>query len=261
MKPKEYDFLGWNLRRDLFKDRDVRMALYMLDNREEMIHKFRYDMSLPATGPWYQQNIYADPGVKPVGFNPKKAAELLKKAGWADSDKDGVLDKMINGKKVDFRFTLYYGNPTSEKYLVLYQNDLKKYGIDMQLQTLEWNAIIKNVQSRNFDVVYMSWGGGSINIDAKQIWHSASDVDGGSNYVGYRNSEVDKLIDQSRSELDDKKRIPILRKIYRIIADDVPYSFMFNDKYVLYARSSNIKVSKPTLKYELGFNYWWAAQK
>ena len=105
---KSYSFVGWNLKNDLFKDRDVRVALAHLMNRDLMIKKFRFGMSLPATGPWYQQSPFAAKDVKPLEFSPSKANKLLKKAGWKDTDKNGVLDKVINGKKKEFALSLIH---------------------------------------------------------------------------------------------------------------------------------------------------------
>ena len=257
LAPKSYGYVGWNLRRELFKDRDVREALFLLLNREEMNKKFRFGMSLLATGPWYQQSVYADPKIKPVPFDPKRATELLKKAGWADADKNGILEKTIDGKKVEFRFTLNYSSKDVEKYYVLYQNDLKKAGIDMQLNLLEWNSLLKNMDENNFDAISLGWGGGTIDLDPKQIWHSSSAVKGGSNRIGYSNPEVDKLIETARGELDKNKRIKILREVYGKIAADHPYAFLFNDRYQLYAHTARIKMPKPTFKYSVGYDYWW----
>jgi peptide/nickel transport system substrate-binding protein/microcin C transport system substrate-binding protein len=260
LAPKGFNYIGWNMRKDLFKDKNVRLALYYLMNRDEMNKKFRYGMSIPATGPWYQQSDYADKSVKPIPYDPKKALELLKAAGWSDSDKDGVLDKMIGGKKVDFKFDLIYGNKDSEKYYVLYQSDLKKVGIQMNLQLLEFNALLKNLDDGGFDAASLSWGGGSVDLDPKQIWSSASIGPSGSNFVAYSNPEVDKLIEDARAELDKAKRIKMLRVVYKRIAEDVPYAFMFNDKYDLYAHTSKMGMTKPTYKYSQGTGFWWLKQ-
>jgi microcin C transport system substrate-binding protein len=266
LSPKQYLYIGWNLRRDLFKDRDVRLALYHLLNREEMNKKFRFDLSYLATGPWYVQSEYADPKVKPVLFDSAKAVALLKKAGWVHSEKDGVLEKTVNGKKVEFRFTLQYVDKDSEKYMVMYQNDLKKYGIDMQLQLLEWTAMLKNMDESSFDAVWAGWGAGDVDLDPKQVWHSESAVKGGSNHIGYKNPEVDRLIDQARLELDKKKRIPLMRKIYKTIAEDVPYAFLFVDRYKLYAHTARMKMQKPTMHFGtprdggVGYDYWWTEE-
>jgi microcin C transport system substrate-binding protein len=260
LEPKLWGYIGWNLRRPLFADKDTRLALYKLVNRDEMNQKFKYGMALPVAGPWYPQSEYADPSVKPVMFDPKGALELLKKAGWTDSDKDGHLDKVVNGQKQNLSFTLIYGNKDTEKYWVLYQSDLRKVGIEMKLQLLDWNVMLKNIDDSNFDAIAMAWGAGSVDLDPKQIWHSSSAVKGGSNFIGYKNPEVDKLIDAARAELDKKKRIPLLREVYRKIAADVPYAFLFVDKDTLYARSSKIGVPKDTFKYRIGEDFWWMNQ-
>lgn len=257
LAPKSYGYIGWNLRRDLFKDRDTRLALYELMDRSEMNKKFRFEMSLLATGPWYQQSDYANKNVKAVEFNPKQAAELLKKSGWAISPSTGILEKTINGKKTEFRFTLAYGNKDTEKYWVLYQGDLKKAGIIMELQLLEWNSLLKNLDENNFDACALGWGAGSVDLDPKQIWHSSSAVKGGSNRIGYSNPEVDQLIEAGRHELDKKKRIVIFQQVYEKIAHDVPYAFLFNDKFALYAHNPRIKMVKPTYKFDVGWDYWW----
>lgn len=253
---KGYRYVGWNMENSLFKDRDIRVALAHLMNREEMIKKFRYDLSVPATGPTDVFSDYASPNVKPILFDPKKAQELFAKAGWKDSDKDGVLDKTINGKKTDFRFTLIHSNKEYEKYLTYYKEDLKKAGIDMEIKYLEWNSFLKLLDEGKFDAVSLAWSTG-IEFDPKQQWHSSSAVTGGSNFIHYKVPEVDKLIDQARAELDRKKRMPLLRKVYERIANDAPYVFMFNDKYDLYANTSHVGKSADTFKYGIGTDYWW----
>jgi microcin C transport system substrate-binding protein len=258
--PKGYGYVGWNMRKDLFKDRNVRIALAHLMNRQVMNDMFRHGMSLLARGPWYQQSEYADPAVKAIEFDPKKAAELLKKAGWADTDKDGILDKMIDGRRVQFAFTLMHSNKDMEKYWTLYQQDLRRAGIKMDIRLLEWNAFIKFLDEGNFDAVALAWSGGSVDLDPKQIWHSSSAVKGGSNFIGYSNPKVDQLIDRAREETDKKKRIPMLREVYRTIAADAPYAFLFNDRYALYAHTNRMQMEKPTYNYTVGTMFWWIQQ-
>lgn len=260
LAPKSYGFVGWNFKNPMFQDRDVRLALAHLMNRDMMNEKFRFGMSLPATGPWYQQSPYANPKVKAVGFDNKKAQELLKKAGWTDSDKDGVLDKVINGKKTPLKFTLLFPNRDVEKYFTLYKEDLKKAGIDMELKVVEWNSFIKLLDEKNFEAIALAWGSGSVDNDPKQIWHSESAGPGGSNFISYNNPKVDALIEQGRAELDKQKRIKIYQDIYKMIADDAPYAFLFNEKFVMYANNKRIQQEKPTYKYDVGVDYWWVGQ-
>lgn len=253
---KGYRYVGFNMESQLFKDKEVRIALSHLMNKEEMIKKFRYDLSVPATGPTDVFSDYASPKVKGFEFNPKKAGEILAKQGWKDSDKDGILDKMIGGKKVDFKFALIHSNKEYEKYLTYYKEDLKKAGIDMEVKYLEWNSFLKLIDEGKFDAVSLAWSTG-IEFDPKQQWHSSSAVTGGSNFVRYRVPEVDRMIDQARAEMDRKKRIQLLRKVYERIAGDAPYVFMFNEKFIFYAVNERIGRPGDTFKYAMGFDYWW----
>jgi len=251
-----YRYLGFKLDHPIFKDLNVRKAMVHLMNREEMNQKFRYGLSLLATGPTDVNSDFAAPNIKPMGYNPKLAKELLTKAGWKDEDKNGILEKTINGKKTEFKFTLMYSNKTFEKYFTFYQEDLKKAGIQMELKVLEWNSFLKNVDEKNFEAISMRWST-QVEFDPKQIWHSSSATKGGSNYIGYKNTQVDKLIDEARLEMDRKKRIPKLRKVYELIANDVPYIFMFNEKYSMYGLNKRIGQPHDTFKYSIGSDTWW----
>lgn len=255
--PKSYNFIGWNFRRDLFQDKNVRVALAHLMNREEINKKFMYGFSELATGPTFNRSEFASPNVKPLLFDTKKAQELLAASGWTDSDKDGTLDKEVKGQKVPFKFTMIYPNKDTEKYWTLYQQDLKKAGINMELKYLEWNSFLKLIDEGNFDAATLAWGASDIDWDPKQIWHSSSAVVGGSNFINYKSAEVDKLIDDARLTLDKKKRVQLLQKVYEIVANDAPYVFLFNSKYGFYAHSKSIGMPGDTLRYNTGLNFWW----
>jgi ABC-type transport system substrate-binding protein len=257
--PKGFSFIGWNLTHPIFKDREVRKALAMLYNRPMVIEKFEYGMSEMATSPVYVQSDYAPKDIKPVPFDPQGALEVLKKAGWKDSDQDQILDKMIDGKKVALSFTVLEPKEDVVKYLTIYKEDAKKVGVDINIKTIEWNSFVKLLDERKFEAVRLAWGGGTIDIDLKQIWHSSS-INGGSNFISYSNPKVDKLIDESRSIDDVKKRIAMTQQTAKIIAEDYPYLFFFNPKFTLYAHPARISKPKDTFQYELGVSYWSLTQ-
>ncbi|MCZ0932171.1 MAG: ABC transporter substrate-binding protein [Oligoflexia bacterium] len=255
-KPSGYGFIGLNLKKTLFKDKRVRKALAHLLNRQLMNEKFRYNQSELARGPWYFWSDYADPTVPPIEFDPKKASQLLKSAGWADKDKNGILEKTIQGAKTEFNFTLIVANPESEKYLTLYQEDLKQAGIKLNLKFLDWTSFLRLLDDKNFDSVMLGWSGGDIDLDPKQIWHSSSSRHKGSNFISYSNSKVDALIDKGRSQLNRQERIKTFQQVYRLIAEDAPYIFMFNNRKRFYGLNKRITAPKPALNYDIGMSYW-----
>ena len=260
-QPARYGYIGWNLKNPLFQSKKTRKALTHLMNRELMNKKFRYGKAKLASGPWYLWSDYADPSAQAIPFDPKKAGKLLSEAGWRDTDKNGVLDQIIQNQKKEFSFTLIFSNKDMEKYFTIYQQDLKKSGINMSLRFMDWSAFLKIIHEKKFSAVSLGWSGGSVDLDPKQIWHSQSSRKGGHNFISYSNPKVDQLIDKGREEMDRNKRVKIFQKVYRLIAEDCPYLFLFNSPVQFYAHSKKLKMEKDTYTYELGTKYWQVIAK
>jgi ABC-type transport system substrate-binding protein len=254
--PKGYNFIGFNMKHPILKDKEVRHALSLLLNRPLMLEKFEYNLSEFATGPIYVQSDYASKDVKPVPYSPGEALKILRNAGWSDSDKDGVLDKVINGKKTRLSFTILEPSAEMMKYLTVYKEDASKAGVEVNIKNIEWNSFIKLLDERNFEAVRLAWGGGGVEWDPKQVWHSSSMEGAGSNFISYSNPKVDKLIESARKIYDRNERIKVLRNVHELISADYPYVFFFNSKYTLYGHTKRVEKPKETFTYGIGQQYW-----
>lgn len=254
--PKGYNFIAWNFKHPILKDREVRKALAMLLNRPLMQDKFEYNLSEFATGPIYVQSDYANQKVKPVEFDVKGALGILTKAGWRDSDKDGLLDKVIDGKKTPLSITILEPTPDFMKYLTVYKEDALQAGVEINIKNIEWNSFVKLIDEKKFEAVRLAWGGGGVDWDPKQIWHSASIAGAGSNFISFSVPEVDRLIDEARKIYDKDKRLPLLHRVHEIISSEYPYVFFFNSKYTLYGHNKRIWKPKDTFVYGVGQQYW-----
>jgi peptide/nickel transport system substrate-binding protein len=152
------------------------------------------------------------------------AQQLLLKSGWRLNERDKLLHR---GNEIfQFEILLPVGAEEAERVLLIYQSELKKIGIEMKIKSVEWGLFVKKVHDRQFDAYMMSWNLG-INDDPYQYWHSSQDINGGSNAVGFKNSQVDKLLSLARVTLDSKERRKIYRKFAEILADEAPYLFLF----------------------------------
>ncbi len=254
--PKGYNFIAWNFKHPILKDREVRKALYMLFNRPLMEDKFEYNLSEMATGPIYIQSDYANKNVKSVAYDQKGALDVLAKAGWKDSDKDGLLDKVIDGKKTPLSITIMDPSPDMVRYLTIFKQDAIQAGVEINIKSIEWNSFVKLLDEKKFEAVRMAWGGGGVDWDPKQIWHSSSIANSGSNFISFSNPEVDKLIDQARKLYTKEERIPLLHKVHELISAEYPYVFFFNNKYTLYAHTKRVWKPKDTFNYGVGQMYW-----
>jgi len=253
--PKGYCFFGWNMKDKILKDKKVRRALAYLINRNLMIKKFEFGMSVPAVGPIYPGSPYADKTLKPIEFNPKKALKLLKQAGWSDSDGDNVLDKVIDGRKTALNITILEPSGRYMKYITIFKEDARKAGVIINAKQIEWNSFIKVVtEEKKYQGCRLCWSA-SVDWDPRQIWHSKS-IDGGSNFVSYNNPAADKLIDRARYIFDRDERIKVLSKVEKMIVDDAPYAFLTFKSQSLYGHTDRIHKLKDTYKYTIGSPYW-----
>ncbi len=218
-----YNFIGWNLKRPMFADARVRRAMTHLVNRQGILEKLNFGLGKVVTGPFFIFGKDYLSSIQPLLFDPEKAKALLAEAGWKDHDGDGFLDK--DGKMFRFEFLYPSGRRFSERLASILKEDLKNVGIVMDIRQLEWAVFIKNLDERQFDAVTLGWSFG-LEQDPYQVWHSTQG-EKGSNFVGFKNNEVDGLIEEGRTEFDQEKRSRLYQRIHEIIDQEQPYTFLF----------------------------------
>jgi len=254
-----FTYLGWNHNNPLFSDKRVRWALSYLVDRKTLIDKIAFGYAVPIQSPiYYKQTKFLNADLPEIEYNPEKAKQLLAEAGWKDSDGDGIIDKIIDGKKVDFKFTfLLNTNPTRQQTCLVIIDDLKKVGIQAGIQQLEWSVYLDKTKKHEFDATYGAWVLGVVPMDPYQIFHSSQSKGEGSNYVSYNDPVSDSLIEAYRSETDENKRIEIIKKWQKVVYDDQVYTFLWSPlaRYVYDDRFRNTRFYARRNSPKL--NEWW----
>lgn len=228
--PAQWTYVGWNMKLPIFQSKKTRQALAHLIPYEEFISKVYFDQGIRSASPFGTQtpNTAPDQIKRAFKYDIAKGIKLLKADGWSDMDQTNTLSKMIDGKKTKFEFSLQYNseNPMRAKLAQIVKENFKKAGIIVNVQAIEYNALLDRIDNRDIEAFIMGWGKGSIYADSKQIWHTSSYENRGSNFVGYSNPEVDKLIEQASKELNIEKFYKLNHKIAAMIYDDQPYAFV-----------------------------------
>ncbi|MGH1338018.1 MAG: ABC transporter substrate-binding protein [Aureispira sp.] len=224
-----YHYIGFNLKRPQFKDKRVRRAIAHLIDRDEMIGVIFEGMAIKTNGPINPTKPYYNKNLKDIDYNPEKAAELLKAAGWSDSDGDNILDKMIDGKKVTMKIKFKYnqGNTVRKAIGQILEDEAARVGIEVNLEAVEFAKLLSDADERNFDMLALAWVKTPGLDDMKQVWHSEADRQGGSNRVGFGTSECDQLIDEIRVTLDKERQKELYLRVQEIIYEEQPYIFLF----------------------------------
>jgi len=230
------------MRRPLFSDKLVRRAMTMLVDRDTILNTILFGLGKVVTGPAYIYSPYYDSDIKPWPYNPNAAKQLLDQAGWSDHDGDGIRDK--NGMPFKFEFLISSGSVFADQLGTILQRELAKAEIKMEVRKLEWATFLKMVDDRNFDAVTLGWSLG-VETDPYQLWHS-SQIEKGSNFVGFSNPEADAIIVKNRRTFDVNERIRLMKRFHAILHDEQPYTFLFCSPSLvaINKRFENVKVHK-----------------
>lgn len=250
-----YTYIGWNGAKPWFGDKRVRQAMTMLNDRQLMVDTILHGLGRVISGDQFIDSPEYNQSINPWPFDPEAAKKLLDEAGWKDTDNDGVRDK----DGVSFKFELLYGvgRAETEQILTVYQEELKRAGVNMVLRPLEWATFLESVTKGDFDAYTAGW---SLPLfpDPYSTWHSSQTMEGGYNRVGFRNAEADKLIEDARVEFDRQKRIALYHRLHEILHDEQAYTFLYTTQELVAAdkRFHGIKI----YPYGLDSEEWWVPQ-
>jgi len=227
-----YFYIGWNQGRPIFQDKRVRRALTHAFDRQGILDGVFAGLGKVTSGPFDMTNPCYDASIAPLPYDLDEARRLLAEAGWADSDRDGILDRVIDGKRTPFTFVLVvYGSSNEYENLArMYREALLEIGIAMTAQPLEWSAQLKKLNERDFDAYTGSWVP-AWEVDVNQIWHSReADRPASSNYVSFRHGQADRIAEALRREFDTDRRTALCHEFHALIHEEQPYSFFYQRK-------------------------------
>lgn len=243
-----YQYLGMNLkpinRQPFFTDVRVRRAMAMLIPIDKVNATFFANKAsrLASMVTPIKKNVY-NSDLKLIALDIEGAKKLLDEAGWKDTDGDNIRDKVINGQKVKFEFELAYMNssPIFTDIMKMITDGINQAGVKANPRPQEFVRFYELAQQHDFDMIFGAWNGSFYADDYKQIWHSDSWNNKGSNFVGFGTPESDQLIEEIRHTTNDSLRIIKEKKLQELIYNEQPYIFMFTalSKVVIHKRFAN----------------------
>ncbi len=212
--------LAFNMRKPPFDDIKIRKAFQMLFDRAKFNEKLFYNSYKP-TKSLFSATPYENPHNYVAGFNLDSAILLLEESGWKDKNAEGY--RMKNGKVFELEMT--YTQPGQERYFTIYQEDLKKAGIKLNLKQVDGTTQFKIGNQRNFEIIPVAWAGQNPPSHEFNITSKMADDTNSTNWPGFKSAEVDKLVAEYNLEYDKKKRIMLTREMDSIIVAMQPYVF------------------------------------
>ena len=205
--------IAMNTRKAPFDDIRVRQALNKLYNREQLIEKLFFNEYTPQNS-YFPGGVYENPDNPKNLYDPETALSLLAEAGWDSRDSQGRLVK--SGQPLELEI-VYYSN-TQEPYLTVYQEDLRRIGITLNLRLVTFATLVKLLDELNFDMVTLGYNGLLFPNPETSFHSSLADESNSDNITGFKNARVDEILDEYDSMFDVEERIAAIREVDGIVA-------------------------------------------
>ncbi|MDF2569545.1 MAG: appA 2 [Sporomusa sp.] len=219
-----WEHMDFNLDNPLFQDVRVRKAITSAIDRQAIVDSVLKSAASPAYGDQSPLSWAYNPMQQPSARDVNTARELLTQAGWQQGT-DGIMTK--ESRKLAFSLTTPAGNKQREQTAQKIAEQLKEIGVAVEVRPIDgplfFNDILKN---RRFETALYAWVAG-IDPDNLNLWHSRKipsriNAYDGQNYPGWRNPEVDKLVELGARTVDVTTRKDIYFHIQTLMREDCP---------------------------------------
>jgi len=209
----------WKHDHPLFTDPRVRRALTLAIDRRECLQTVNLPADMPQSDGVFMPRVFFGGKIPaPLPYDPAEANRLLDAAGWQDRNGEGVRQR--NGRP--FHFTVLVpseGDPGPPRLAVLVQAHLRRVGVQMETQFLDFSVVRERTKAGRFEAaVEISYPGAD---DQKQYF-------GRGNPTGYSNPEAFRLIDAAVAATNADDLDSIYRQLTAVYRADLPVTRLIN---------------------------------
>ncbi|KAA0075118.1 ABC transporter substrate-binding protein [Tardiphaga sp. P9-11] len=231
MSTKGYEFFAphqWielNNRIKPMDDKRFRQAVMHAIDRKTMLQRIYFGLGKLATGPISSKTRFYDKNVKTYDYSVDKAKALLDEMG---------LKPGADGKRVTLRYLISPVSEANTRAAEFLRQSLGRVGIDLQLQTTDIAGWAQKFADWDYDMtanLVYQFGDPALGVARTYI---TSNIKKGilfSNTAGYSNPEVDRLFEEAAVATSDDKRQELYSQVQRILVEDVPVVWTFEQDY------------------------------
>ncbi len=173
-------------------------------------------------GTWmYNENVSSE-----YGYNPEKARQLLAEDGWADTNEDGVLDKVVDDESISLSVRLYvYEEPDNDvrfETASVIQQQLAAVGIEVEIVTGTYSSVAEKLSAGSFAMALCSFA-----MDVVPDYGFLLMSGNTCNYGRYRSTEMTDLCNQLRTCYQPDTYQGTLWRIQELYTEDCPFICLF----------------------------------
>jgi peptide/nickel transport system substrate-binding protein len=221
-----WEHVDFNMDNEWLKDKRVRQAIAHGVDREAMVRTL-FQGRQPVSHTYFAPKHFAyNTNVKKYNYDPARARQLLAEAGFT-AGSDGIL-RDASGKRFEMSIMTTSGNAVREQVQQIMKEQLRQVGIDLRIDNRPASVLFGQVTTqRTYPHMVMYAWTSAPTTHFRTIWHSKEIPTAANNWVGqntpgYKNAEVDRLLEQADEELDEAKRAALLKRVQELWAEDLP---------------------------------------
>jgi len=225
-----FEHLDANLDNPILADRRVRQALLHAMDRGRIVAQLFEGRQTVARGFVNPLDRMADPAVRDYPFDAARAAALLEEAGWRLPNPGGPdgIRRNAGGERLTLEFMTTAGNRSREQVQQVLAAMWRAVGIETRIRNEPPRVFFgETVSRRRFQgLILYAWVSSPENVPRSSL-HSdeiprAERNFSGQNYPGFRNAEVDALLEALPITLDPEARRPLWRRLQAIQNEELP---------------------------------------
>ncbi|KAB8295505.1 ABC transporter substrate-binding protein [Bifidobacterium avesanii] len=163
-------YMGLDTTNPRLKDVKVRQALVYAADRQSIIDSVLYGHAKATNAIANPEDPNYPKDLNEYKYDPEKAKELLKEAGWTDTDGDGILDK--DGEKFTFKIEYSTNSKLNSLVAPILQKNYQAIGIDASLASVDFNSLLSKLLDENqqFDGAFMGSTYRLLQYGANDFW-------------------------------------------------------------------------------------------
>jgi len=213
------EMICYNLGHPILRERAVRQALSYAIRREDIKRRFfAQTLADVGVGPFSKDSRYSPPGIDEYNYNPKKALELLRGAGWLGTNRDGILVR--NGEPL--RFRIFYDHSSQLKEDIIRQIKIawNQINVDVIPVPLSFSEMQERLRTGNYDAVL--W--------RHRFEETLTSLEGffSPGFLNYDSPTLQKAFDNARKYQGTPSFRDHMQYIQVVINRDQPVSFLYH---------------------------------
>ncbi len=231
-----YDFIGLNYNNPIFQDKAVRKAMIQGINRKSIVDKYLLGNAAVTDVPINPTSWLKDADAEKYGYSRSEAQNLLMAAGFADLNNDGILERKVAEAVQQLSFTLLTNdeNEFRRKAAEEIKKNLEDIGFRVEIKFAGFDDVKAAIETGEFDAVHTGYNLSNTQ-DLSFAFHSTQ-IDSGKNFMAYSNPEIDALLLQAYTAMDDNRRKEIYKNLQKSFREEVPCISLFFREAALVVR-------------------------